>query len=64
MQSKKAAALRLAWDGKPCTHPTLSKEYDLGAQTGNYLCGQCGQAFSARERREIVDRAKPRPSAE
>lgn len=64
MQAKKAAVLRATWGDKPCPHSAFSKEYDLGAQTGNYLCGQCGQSFSPRERREILDRATPRSSAE
>lgn len=56
MQAKKAAAIRAAWGGKPCDHSSLSKEYDLGKQTGDYVCGQCGKTISPRERKEIKDR--------
>lgn len=49
MQMKEAAALRKSWGDRPCSHPTLDKEYHLGAQTGDVVCTTCGQAFSSAE---------------
>ena len=49
MQMKKAESLRRAWGDKPCPHPNLEKEYDLGADTGDEVCTQCGSAFSPGE---------------
>ena len=43
MQSREAEALRARWVGKPCDHPKTSKEYYLGAQTGDYVCTKCGE---------------------
>ena len=54
MQKKRASVLRHEWGDKPCTHPELSKEYDLGKRTGNYVCSQCGATFSFREKAELV----------
>jgi hypothetical protein len=45
MQAKDANRLRQKWGDKPCTHPKFDKEYDLGAQTGDYVCTTCGEAF-------------------
>ena len=42
MQARKAHELRLAWGNKPCSHPDLDKEYDLGADTGDLVCTTCG----------------------
>lgn len=56
MQMKKAIAVRAEWGDKPCDHPRLSKAYDLGKQTGGYLCDQCGRSITRREREEIKTR--------
>ncbi len=53
MQKKRAVALQQEWGGKPCNHPTFAKEYDLGERTGNFICTQCGQVFTFRERAEL-----------
>ena len=53
IQAKDAAALRKAWGGKTCSHPTLGKEYDLGTDTGDFVCVQCGESFSPKERAEL-----------
>lgn len=34
---------------KPCYHPRLGKEYYLGTQTGDYICGDCGETFMSKE---------------
>jgi hypothetical protein len=44
MQIRQAAELRQRWGDLPCDHPELEKEYDLGAQTGDYVCTRCGEA--------------------
>ena len=54
MQKKRATALQQAWGDKPCAHPALAKEYDLGARTGNYVCTQCGVTMTFREKAELV----------
>ncbi|GAB4073247.1 hypothetical protein GCM10028778_08060 [Barrientosiimonas marina] len=46
MQMEKAEEIRKEWGNKPCEHPTITKEYYLGAQTGDYVCTQCGQTRS------------------
>jgi hypothetical protein len=49
-----------------CEHKNLVKEYILGSQTGDYICGQCDKVFSPAEASEIeasrtaVDRGKLR----
>lgn len=54
MQRKRAIELQQAWGDRPCDHPTLAKEYDLGERTGGYVCTQCGATFSFRERAELM----------
>jgi len=44
MQAKEAEALRKRKSGKPCDHPHIVKEYDLGADTGDCVCTKCGEA--------------------
>jgi hypothetical protein len=48
VQMSKLAAIRTSWgrSGSPrCAHEHLEKEYDLGAQTGDYGCLTCGESF-------------------
>lgn len=57
MQMKEAAESRERWGGKPCDHPNLDKEYELGTATGDYVCTTCGKAgwgrdWAERERKE------------
>lgn len=54
MKMKRAQELRDEWGDRPCPHPAFSKEYDLGAHTGRFVCTQCGASFSWREKAEIV----------
>jgi len=44
MQFEDAMKLKKLWGDKPCNHPTLEKEYEMGAATGDYCCAQCGQS--------------------
>jgi hypothetical protein len=44
----KVAEIRRAWElaGKPaCKHERGEKEYELGAQTGDIACLDCGQTW-------------------
>jgi hypothetical protein len=54
MQKKKAAALKQAWGDKPCDHPTLAREYDLGERTGNYVCTSCGTSLTFKQKAELA----------
>lgn len=44
MKLEEAQELRNLWGDKPCIHPTLTKEYYRGTQTGDYVCTTCGVA--------------------
>ncbi len=50
MQRKKAVELQQAWGKKPCTHPTLVREYADGVRTGDYFCAQCGAAITFQQK--------------
>lgn len=54
MQRKKAIELQKAWGARPCEHPSLSREYDMGERTGNYCCTQCGATLTFREKAELT----------
>ena len=54
MKKKRALELQQEWGDKPCEHPAFAKEYDLGERTGNYICTQCGQVLTFRERTELL----------
>jgi hypothetical protein len=56
MQAKEARELRRQWGKAPCDHPEFDKEYDLGANTGDYVCTRCGKAFTEEEKDKIVDK--------
>ena len=48
MQEKKGAQLRKEWAEKgspPCVHPTLAKEYFLGADSEDSICTTCGETW-------------------
>jgi hypothetical protein len=49
MQMNDAKELSNQWGTKPCDHPNFAREYFLGANTGEYVCTQCGQAFTDKE---------------
>lgn len=62
MKRKRALELQREWAGKPCPHPALAKEYDLGVRTGNFICTQCGAILSPREKVELrIARQEPEP---
>jgi len=39
-------------------HPAFEKEDILGAQTGDYICTQCGECFSPADRTELDEKRK------
>ena len=49
MQSDQAKELRRRHAETPCKHPSIEKEYDRGAHTGDYVCSVCGWCFGSRE---------------
>ncbi|MNJ83824.1 hypothetical protein D3C87_12500 [compost metagenome] len=53
MQEKTARELRESWSDKDCVHPGYDKEYDLGADTGDFVCIQCGEYLTKAEIEEI-----------
>lgn len=46
MQLQEAEELQKRWGDKPCSHPSLEKEYYLGTSTGDKVCSQCGLSAS------------------
>lgn len=55
MQFDKAKNLREEWGNKPCDHPSLEKEYYLGADTSDYVCSTCGATFTRQEKEKIEE---------
>ena len=53
MQFEKAKQKRKDWGDKTCDHPSIEKEYYLGAQTSDYVCTQCGAEFTKSEKDKI-----------
>jgi hypothetical protein len=60
MQRKRARELKSAWGDKSCDHPGFAKEYDLGQRTGDFVCVQCGQVFTFREKAELAAASRSR----
>lgn len=53
MQNEKAQNLRNNWNGKPCKHTKLEKEYFLGSDSGDYVCSQCGEVFTKTQKENL-----------
>jgi hypothetical protein len=52
VQMSRAAQIKEDWvrRGKPtCTHERTDKEYDLGSQTGDLVCMDCGLSWWAKD---------------
>lgn len=64
MQFKDAMRLKRDWGEKKCDHPGFEKEHYLGAQTGDYVCTQCGDSFPKNEYIEITEKRKNETVAE
>lgn len=54
MQLKRARKLSEEWGDRPCEHPGFAKLYDMGEQTGKYVCTQCGEQFSWRDKAALL----------
>jgi len=54
MKRKRALELQAAWGDQPCEHPTLAREYEEAARTGNYVCTACGKIFTFAERAQLL----------
>jgi len=52
MQNKERMIIREAWGDKPCDHPHIEREYDLGADTGDLVCTQCGRIVDEKVQNE------------
>ena len=62
MQLKEANQLRKAWGNAPCDHPNLEKEYSLGADTGDWVCTQCGRSFPRNQSEQSRDKQPETPN--
>jgi hypothetical protein len=43
MNFEDAINLSNRWGDKPCEHPSLVRESNMGFSTGDYVCTQCGR---------------------
>ena len=64
IQMREAEMLRKVWGDKPCSHPVLHREYDLGSHTGDFICGQCGKCFSPNEVDQLEKERKVKEKSE
>lgn len=53
MEYEEVKALREQWGGKPCDHPDFTDEVLFGSKTGDFVCTQCGESFTKRERDQM-----------
>ena len=60
MQLEEAKALRESWGDKPCNHPSFADEYMFGSKTGDFVCEQCGQTFTKREKDKLGQATNPK----
>ena len=68
MDIKKGDRLREEWGGKHCDHPSFEKETQgapivkgmgyVEVKTGDYICTQCGEAFTKAEKEAIEKNRK------
>lgn len=47
MDANKKEVLIKGRSGNHCDHSAFTKEFVLGAPTGNYVCAKCGRHLSA-----------------
>ncbi len=50
MEYSEAKALKESWGDKPCDHPSFADKYLFGSKTGDFVCEQCGQFFTQRQK--------------
>jgi len=58
MEYVTAQKVKDSWGKKPCDHPTLEKEYYVGAFLINYVCTQCGKEFTIAQKFEMDEARK------
>ena len=58
MEYYAAQKVKESWGDKPCDHPSLEKEYYVGAFLINYVCTQCGREFSIADKLQMDEAAK------
>lgn len=63
IQYDKIEEIKGKWGNKPCSHPNLEKEYYLSAQTGDYVCAQCGNVFTKEEMDKLVKKENSKQSS-
>ncbi|GKT33904.1 hypothetical protein ADUPG1_002694, partial [Aduncisulcus paluster] len=54
---EEACELRKNYEGGPCDHENLLKEYFNSAHTGDYVCERCGESFYGPTGLEAMSRA-------
>lgn len=52
MEYEAAKALKESWGEKPCDHPSFADKYLFGSKTGDFVCEQCGQFFTQRQKKQ------------
>ncbi len=50
MKLQDAINLSNRWGDKPCDHPSIVRESNMGFSTGDYVCTQCGRNVERNER--------------
>jgi hypothetical protein len=64
MEYFESQKLREIWNGKPCNHPKLEKQYYVGAFLITYVCVQCGREFTISQKMEMdEEREKAKTAA-
>jgi|GEM_PF-355516 len=59
MEYEEVKALRESWGDKPCDHPDFADEILFGSKTGDYVCTQCGESFTKREKDALNRKGDP-----
>ena len=49
MEAQEAARLRKETFGKPCSHETIEKEFELGIELDEWVCPKCGTEFVSKK---------------
>jgi len=50
MEYEEAKALKESWGDKACDHPSFADKYLFGSKTGDFVCEQCGNFFTKRQK--------------
>jgi len=55
-----AKELQERWGDQACDHPSFTDKYLFGSKTGDFVCEQCGQFFTQRQKAQRA-RSKESP---